>query len=80
MDALFEDEKALASKFNDKRGINWQEYFANKKEAGFAKKADWKFFDSREVFVQTDSKWLKPFMNEQESVWSQRVEGTVLSL
>ena len=76
MEALFEDEMALAEKFKDNRGIDWEKYYADKQEAGFARKADWKFFDSREVFVQIDSKWLKPYMSEQECIWSQRVEGT----
>ena len=75
MDALFEDELALAEKYKDVRGIDWEKYFSNKKEAGFAKKADWNFIDSREVFVQTDSKWLKPYLKENECVWSRRIEG-----
>ena len=45
---------------SNQKGIDWERYFEAKAGAGFGKKLPWKFFDSREIFMQADSLWLKP--------------------
>ena len=75
MQALFEDERALAEKYWDEKGINWAEYWDKKNKAGYSKKKAWEFFDSREIFVQIDSQWLKPMMKETDCIWYSRIEG-----
>ena len=66
---------ALAKDTKDAKGVNWEKYYANKAKAGFAFRPEWNFFDSREIFVQIDSQWLKPYMKENECIWFARVEG-----
>ena len=75
--ALYQDEKEQAEKYRMKDGIDWEGYYNAKADAGFTNKKRWKFLDSREVFVQIDSLWLKPELglNEERISWSLRVDG-----
>ena len=76
--ALFEDEIKCAEAYQDERGIDWKGYVEAKATAGFGKTKEWEFFDSREVFVQVDSQWLKPKTSEDEMLWTKRVEDVLL--
>ena len=71
------EEVEHAAKFHgteNGRGIDWEKYYDAKAEAGFGIVKKWKFPDSGEVFMQTDSLWLKPQLGyKEESVtWSAR--------
>lgn len=75
--ALYQDEKDQAEKYKSKNGIDWEKYYNAKADAGFSSRKHWKFLDSREVFVQIDSLWLKPEfgLKEERTTWSLRDEG-----
>ena len=77
--AIFQDELAQAEKYKSKSGIDWEKSYAAKAEAGFSSMKRWKFVDSREVFIQIDSLWLKPEFGLKEELisWSLRVEKFV---
>ena len=59
---------------SNQKGIDWEQYIEAKAGAGFCKKLPWKFFDSREIFMQADSLWLKPQFGfaEDTMTWSAR--------
>ena len=75
--AIYQDEKDQAEKYRNKKGIDWEKYYDEKAKAGFTNQKRWKFVDSREVFVQIDSVWLKPEfgLTEEKISWSLRVEN-----
>ena len=73
----YNEELEHAAKFPESengKGIDWEKFHEAKAEAGFGKAKRWKFPDSREIFMQTDSLWLKPqFGYKEDSVtWSAR--------
>lgn len=78
--ALYMDEKEHANAYKNSDGVDWDGYYKAKCEAGFSSPKKWNFFDSREVFLQTDSKWLKPRMGltEDNVTWSIRANGLEL--
>ena len=77
--AIYQDELTHARKYKTVKGIDWEKYFEAKSEAGFSEQKRWKFVDSREVFVQIDSLWLKPEfgLTEEKISWSLRVEDFI---
>ena len=74
--SYFKEELEQAAGFmrSNQKGIDWEQFIEAKAGAGFGKKLPWKFFDSREIFVQADSLWLKPQFGfaEDTMTWSAR--------
>ena len=57
VEALHEDEKELASKFQDEKGTDWNAYILEKEKAGFCKFSEWQFMDYSHVTTQIKSKY-----------------------
>ena len=57
IDTLHENEKELASKFQDENGTDWNAYILEKEKAGFCKFDDWQFMDYSHLRTQMKSKY-----------------------
>ena len=71
MNALHEDEKELAKKFQDSKGTDWNAFVLEKEKAGFCKFKDWQFMDYSHVTTQINSKYT--------SKWGTRMIGVELN-
>ena len=57
IDALHEDERELARKFQDEYGTDWNAYILEKEKAGFCKFDEWQFMDYSHLCTQMKSKY-----------------------
>ena len=71
VEALHENEKELASKYQDAKGTDWNAYILEKEKAGFCKFTDWQFMDYSHITTQISSKY--------NSKWGTRIVGVVIN-
>ena len=71
IDALHEDERELAEKFQDENGTDWNAYILEKEKAGFCKFDDWQFMNYNHLLTQIKSKYT--------TKWGTRLTSVVIN-
>ena len=71
IDSLHEDEKELASKFQDNNGTDWNAYILEKEKAGFCRFDEWQFMDYSHLRTQIKSKY--------STKWGSRLTGVTIN-